>query len=103
MEEGRAEEGRPPERGDTARHGVDGADTPGLVQLEHGRPYGGHARGGPDPCELSLEPSWHGDVVGVEASNVGAARVVETPVQRRRQTSLLVVAKHANTGVLESG
>ncbi len=55
-----------------------------------------------DACELALEPARHCHVVGVEASDVRPARIVQAAVQRAGETDLLTVAQHAQARVVDA-
>ena len=102
MEDGRAEQRAPAERGGSSVEHVEVAGASVLLDVEHA---------GADEAELhirlqqreaAVEPVREGDVVGVHAGDVATSRFLEPAVQRPRQAKLLLVAQHAQPRVVDA-
>lgn len=101
VEERRAEEGMPSDRGLRLRHAVKATARTVRVEVAHGAADDRDAAV-PRASELSFETLRQRDVVGVETSDVAAVALVQTAVQRRGEAALLVVAQDPDPAVLDA-
>ena len=97
--EGRAEEGRPPDRVTPGRQEGDSTGTAGSVELEDRGSENPDPRVVPDALELALETPRHRDVVGVEPRDVARARLVQPSIQGRRKAMSFLVPEHPQARV----
>ena len=72
-----------------------------VVDVEDSRPDQAHSTSRVEERKAAREPVRERGVVGIHSRDVASASLVEGPIERPRETELLVVSKNAHARIVE--